>query len=68
MPQLDTSSWFWTIIFTLITLFIIFQLKLSNYNFFSYPEVKKTKVLNYNNPWEMKWTKICSPHSLPQYF
>nr|WRI60423.1 ATP synthase F0 subunit 8 [Hylomys peguensis]WRI60605.1 ATP synthase F0 subunit 8 [Hylomys peguensis] len=68
MPQLDTSSWFWTIIFTLVTLFIIFQLKLSNYNFFSYPEVKKFKVLNFNNPWEMKWTKIYLPHSLPQYF
>nr|WIF29541.1 ATP synthase F0 subunit 8 [Hylomys suillus] len=68
MPQLDTSSWFWTIMFTLITLFIIFQLKLSNYKFFNFPEMKKIKILNYNNPWENKWTKIYSPHSLPQYF
>nr|WIF29528.1 ATP synthase F0 subunit 8 [Hylomys suillus suillus]CAP18040.1 ATPase subunit 8 [Hylomys suillus] len=68
MPQLDTSSWFWTIIFTLITLFIIMQLKFSNYNFFHYPETKKFKSMNYNSPWEHKWTKIYSPHSLPQYF
>nr|WIF29606.1 ATP synthase F0 subunit 8 [Hylomys suillus]WRI60345.1 ATP synthase F0 subunit 8 [Hylomys macarong]WRI60358.1 ATP synthase F0 subunit 8 [Hylomys macarong] len=68
MPQLDTSSWFWTIIFTLITLYMIFQLKLSNHNFFYFPEAKKIKLLSSNNPWETKWTKIYSPHSLPQYF
>nr|WIF29593.1 ATP synthase F0 subunit 8 [Hylomys suillus maxi] len=67
MPQLDTSTWFWTIIFTLITLFMIFQLKLSNYKIFHVPETKKIKNFIYNNPWETKWTKICLPHSLPLY-
>nr|WIF29567.1 ATP synthase F0 subunit 8 [Neotetracus sinensis] len=68
MPQLDTSTWFWTIIFMLITLFILFQLKMSSHLFFHNPETKKLKLILYNNPWETKWTKIYSPLSLPQYF
>nr|YP_007026089.1 ATP synthase F0 subunit 8 [Neotetracus sinensis]AFU76919.1 ATP synthase F0 subunit 8 [Neotetracus sinensis] len=68
MPQLDTSTWFWTIIFMLITLFILFQLKMSSHLFFHNPEAKKLKRISHDNPWETKWTKIYSPLLLPQYF
>nr|AXV54264.1 ATP synthase F0 subunit 8 [Nesiotites hidalgo] len=66
MPQLDTSTWFITILSMLMTLFIIFQLKLSKYLYPTKPELKSIKTLKHNNPWEMKWTKIYSPLSLPQ--
>nr|YP_010396022.1 ATP synthase F0 subunit 8 [Neohylomys hainanensis]UQJ74099.1 ATP synthase F0 subunit 8 [Neohylomys hainanensis] len=67
MPQLDTSTWFWTIVFMLISLLILFQLKFSKYSFFHNPEVKLMKTITHKNPWEMKWTKIYSPLSLPLY-
>nr|YP_009048670.1 ATP synthase F0 subunit 8 [Anourosorex squamipes]AHZ18288.1 ATP synthase F0 subunit 8 [Anourosorex squamipes] len=65
MPQLDTSTWFITIISMLMTLFIVFQLKLSKFIYPQNPEPKTLETLKYNNPWELKWTKIYSPLSLP---
>nr|YP_007625358.1 ATP synthase F0 subunit 8 [Taxidea taxus]AAU00518.1 ATP synthase F0 subunit 8 [Taxidea taxus]ADG22785.1 ATP synthase F0 subunit 8 [Taxidea taxus] len=65
MPQLDTSTWLITIISMIITLFILFQLKLSKYNFPENPESKLTSKLKPTVPWEKKWTKIYSPLSLP---
>nr|QHB76755.1 ATP synthase F0 subunit 8 [Hylomyscus arcimontensis]QHB76768.1 ATP synthase F0 subunit 8 [Hylomyscus arcimontensis]QHB76794.1 ATP synthase F0 subunit 8 [Hylomyscus arcimontensis] len=65
MPQLDTSTWFITIISSLVTLFILFQLKISS-QLFPLPLVlKTTTTLKTKNPWESKWTKIYSPLSLP---
>nr|AXQ37027.1 ATP synthase F0 subunit 8 [Panthera pardus] len=66
MPQLDTSTWFITIISMIMTLFIMFQLKISKYSYPSNPEPKSTATLKQPNPWEKKWTKIYSPLSLPQ--
>nr|YP_003856725.1 ATP synthase F0 subunit 8 [Lepilemur hubbardorum]ADF57786.1 ATP synthase F0 subunit 8 [Lepilemur hubbardorum] len=66
MPQLDTSTWFVTISSMILTLFIIFQLKVSKLN---YPLKLTSKLLsshNHINPWESKWTKIYSPLLLPQ--
>nr|QHB76908.1 ATP synthase F0 subunit 8 [Hylomyscus baeri] len=65
MPQLDTSTWFITIFSSLITLFILFQLKISSQSFPSSPSPKTLAALKMNNPWESKWTKIYSPLSLP---
>nr|YP_010429091.1 ATP synthase F0 subunit 8 [Hylomyscus kerbispeterhansi]QHB77081.1 ATP synthase F0 subunit 8 [Hylomyscus kerbispeterhansi]QHB77094.1 ATP synthase F0 subunit 8 [Hylomyscus kerbispeterhansi]QHB77107.1 ATP synthase F0 subunit 8 [Hylomyscus kerbispeterhansi]QHB77120.1 ATP synthase F0 subunit 8 [Hylomyscus kerbispeterhansi]QHB77133.1 ATP synthase F0 subunit 8 [Hylomyscus kerbispeterhansi] len=65
MPQLDTSTWFITIISSLITLFILFQLKISSQSFPLPPMLKTTATLKTKNPWESKWTKIYSPLSLP---
>nr|YP_009133131.1 ATP synthase F0 subunit 8 [Myospalax aspalax]AKC58406.1 ATP synthase F0 subunit 8 [Myospalax aspalax] len=65
MPQLDTSTWFNMIMFSLITLFIIFQLKFSKINFYMSPISKTINLLNKPNHWELKWTKIYLPLSLP---
>nr|ARM56409.1 ATP synthase F0 subunit 8 [Dicerorhinus sumatrensis]ATX68472.1 ATP synthase F0 subunit 8 [Dicerorhinus sumatrensis]ATX68511.1 ATP synthase F0 subunit 8 [Dicerorhinus sumatrensis]ATX68550.1 ATP synthase F0 subunit 8 [Dicerorhinus sumatrensis]ATX68589.1 ATP synthase F0 subunit 8 [Dicerorhinus sumatrensis] len=65
MPQLDTSTWFITIMSMIITLFIVLQLKVSNHLHPSNPELKPTKTLTHTTPWESKWTKIYSPLSLP---
>nr|WLN41579.1 ATP synthase F0 subunit 8 [Leopardus tigrinus pardinoides]WLN41592.1 ATP synthase F0 subunit 8 [Leopardus tigrinus pardinoides] len=66
MPQLDTSTWFITIMSMIMTLFIMFQLKISKYMYPSSPELKSMATLKQLNPWEKKWTKIYSPLSLPQ--
>nr|QHI40087.1 ATP synthase F0 subunit 8 [Dicrostonyx groenlandicus] len=66
MPQLDTSPWFITAMSTVITLFIMMQLKISLHNFPQTPSIKLIKLTKSNNPWESKWTKIYSPLSLPQ--
>nr|YP_010455469.1 ATP synthase F0 subunit 8 [Lophostoma brasiliense]UUA63100.1 ATP synthase F0 subunit 8 [Lophostoma brasiliense] len=65
MPQLDTSTWSITITSTIITLFIIMQLKISSHQYYSNPEPKATKTAKSLTPWETKWTKIYSPLSLP---
>uniref|UniRef100_A0AAU7YT53 ATP synthase complex subunit 8 n=1 Tax=Leimacomys buettneri TaxID=3151849 RepID=A0AAU7YT53_9RODE len=67
MPQLDTSTWFITALSSTITLFILFQLKLSKQEFSSTPHPKTTKIMKTKNSWELKWTKIYSPLSLPQH-
>nr|QQL93220.1 ATP synthase F0 subunit 8 [Maxomys whiteheadi] len=61
MPQLDTSTWFITIISTMITLFILFQLKLSSQTFPASPSPKIVATEKTKNPWELKWTKIYLP-------
>ncbi|NP_007437.1 ATP synthase F0 subunit 8 (mitochondrion) [Ceratotherium simum] len=66
MPQLDTSTWSITIVSMIITLFIMFQLKLSKYSYPSSPELKLTKTPTHTTPWESKWTKTYLPLSLPQ--
>nr|YP_007626437.1 ATP synthase F0 subunit 8 [Odocoileus hemionus]AEP21784.1 ATP synthase F0 subunit 8 [Odocoileus hemionus]AJG02824.1 ATP synthase F0 subunit 8 [Odocoileus virginianus] len=66
MPQLDTSTWFMMIMSMFLTLFIIFQLKVSKHNFFFNPEPTSIKMQKQNTPWETKWTKIYLPLLLPQ--
>nr|YP_009338904.1 ATP synthase F0 subunit 8 [Neotoma fuscipes]AOS50500.1 ATP synthase F0 subunit 8 [Neotoma fuscipes] len=65
MPQLDTSTWFTTILSSTITLFILMQLKISTQNFPLAPSIKPTLLTNTNMPWDSKWTKIYSPLLLP---
>nr|QBH98919.1 ATP synthase subunit 8 [Bos taurus]QBH98942.1 ATP synthase subunit 8 [Bos taurus]QBH99023.1 ATP synthase subunit 8 [Bos taurus]QBH99026.1 ATP synthase subunit 8 [Bos taurus]QBH99080.1 ATP synthase subunit 8 [Bos taurus] len=65
MPQLDTSTWLTVILSMFLTLFIIFQLKVSKHNFYHNPELTPTKMLKQNTPWETKWTKIYLPLLLP---
>nr|YP_009870349.1 ATP synthase F0 subunit 8 [Chiropodomys gliroides]QKJ82561.1 ATP synthase F0 subunit 8 [Chiropodomys gliroides] len=65
MPQLDTSTWFTTIMSSMITLFILFQLKISSQTFPLSPSPKILTTLKTKNPWESKWTKIYLPLSLP---
>nr|YP_010429143.1 ATP synthase F0 subunit 8 [Serengetimys pernanus]USQ66576.1 ATP synthase F0 subunit 8 [Serengetimys pernanus] len=65
MPQLDTSTWFITIISSLVTLFILFQLKISSQQFPLSPSPKTLTTLVTKTPWESKWTKIYLPLSLP---
>nr|YP_007625774.1 ATP synthase F0 subunit 8 [Antidorcas marsupialis]AEP20822.1 ATP synthase F0 subunit 8 [Antidorcas marsupialis] len=65
MPQLDTSTWVTMILSMFLVLFIIFQLKISKYNFHHNPEPTLTKMPKQNTPWETKWTKIYLPLSLP---
>nr|UEX91272.1 ATP synthase F0 subunit 8 [Peromyscus boylii] len=64
MPQLDTSTWFITILSSTATLFILMQLKISTMTFPLSPSIKSTKLMKTDNPWESKWTKIYSPLSL----
>nr|YP_009498488.1 ATP synthase F0 subunit 8 [Tragelaphus buxtoni]AWK60572.1 ATP synthase F0 subunit 8 [Tragelaphus buxtoni] len=66
MPQLDTSTWLTMIMSMFLTLFIIFQLKISKHIFHHNPEPITTKVSKQSAPWEMKWTKTYLPLSLPQ--
>nr|YP_778738.1 ATP synthase F0 subunit 8 [Neophoca cinerea]CAJ56927.1 ATPase subunit 8 [Neophoca cinerea] len=65
MPQLDTSTWFTTIVSMILTLFIVFQLKISKHHFPMSPELKPLSAPKTNIPWEKKWTKIYSLLSLP---
>nr|AOR39887.1 ATP synthase F0 subunit 8 [Camelus bactrianus] len=66
MPQLDTSTWFITILSMLMTLFVLFQLKISKHMYLSAPSPKSNKARKQKTPWETKWTKIYLPLSLPQ--
>nr|YP_009466891.1 ATP synthase F0 subunit 8 [Diaemus youngi]AOS49690.1 ATP synthase F0 subunit 8 [Diaemus youngi] len=65
MPQLDTSTWTTTILSTVLTLFIIMQLKISSHLYYTSPESKSTKTTTSQTPWETKWTKTYLPLSLP---
>nr|YP_003276027.1 ATP synthase F0 subunit 8 [Cuon alpinus]ACY00241.1 ATP synthase F0 subunit 8 [Cuon alpinus]AHA13391.1 ATP synthase F0 subunit 8 [Cuon alpinus lepturus]ALD16144.1 ATP synthase F0 subunit 8 [Cuon alpinus] len=65
MPQLDTSTWFIMILSMFLTLFILFQLKISKHHYPENPAAKSTKTTGQSTPWENKWTKIYSPLSLP---
>nr|YP_009516260.1 ATP synthase F0 subunit 8 [Proechimys hoplomyoides]ASU92966.1 ATP synthase F0 subunit 8 [Proechimys hoplomyoides] len=61
MPQLDTSTWFTVIMSMLLTLFIIFQLKILTHQFPINTQPTYLKQMKQNTPWEKKWTKIYSP-------
>nr|APC60914.1 ATP synthase F0 subunit 8 [Hoplomys gymnurus] len=61
MPQLDTSTWFIVIMSMLLTLFIIFQLKILTHQFPTNPQSMYLKQTKQNTPWEEKWTKIYLP-------
>nr|YP_009368222.1 ATP synthase F0 subunit 8 [Lepilemur wrightae]ADP68314.1 ATP synthase F0 subunit 8 [Lepilemur wrightae] len=61
MPQLNTSTWFMTISSMILTLFVIFQLKVLKLNYPLNPASKTPNKYNHTNPWELKWTKIYSP-------
>nr|YP_010965059.1 ATP synthase F0 subunit 8 [Rhogeessa mira]WNM91056.1 ATP synthase F0 subunit 8 [Rhogeessa mira] len=65
MPQLNTSTWAITIMSVIITLFIVFQLKISNHYYYLDPEPTLIKSQTHTTPWETKWTKIYLPLSLP---
>nr|YP_009943194.1 ATP synthase F0 subunit 8 [Tupaia tana]QOD41357.1 ATP synthase F0 subunit 8 [Tupaia tana]QOD41383.1 ATP synthase F0 subunit 8 [Tupaia tana]QOD41409.1 ATP synthase F0 subunit 8 [Tupaia tana] len=67
MPQLDTSTWFITILSMILTLFIMFQLKLSNYEYYNPPSPKTLVMKKQDTPWNQKWTKTYLPLSLPQH-
>nr|QLD22077.1 ATP synthase F0 subunit 8 [Guerlinguetus aestuans] len=67
MPQLNTSTWFITIISMILALFILFQSKITSHTFYSSPSHKDMKPITSNTPWEKKWTKIYLPLSLPQH-
>nr|AZQ08300.1 ATP synthase F0 subunit 8 [Rhynchocyon cirnei] len=62
MPQLDTSTWFINILSMLLTLYIIFQLKISKFPYPSDPQPHTLKPMMKSSPWETKWTKIYLPH------
>nr|YP_009754741.1 ATP synthase F0 subunit 8 [Macroglossus sobrinus]QIP52789.1 ATP synthase F0 subunit 8 [Macroglossus sobrinus]ULT46802.1 ATP synthase F0 subunit 8 [Macroglossus sobrinus]ULT46815.1 ATP synthase F0 subunit 8 [Macroglossus sobrinus] len=66
MPQLDTSTWFTTILSMVCTLFIMMQLKISKHMYHKNAEPTSAKTTKHTSPWENKWTKIYSPLSLPQ--
>uniref|UniRef100_UPI0030E37F5B ATP synthase F0 subunit 8 n=1 Tax=Reithrodontomys fulvescens TaxID=56213 RepID=UPI0030E37F5B len=65
MPQLDTSTWFTIMLSSTITLFMLMQLKMSSQDFHLTPTNKTMHVTSTKTPWNLKWTKIYSPHSLP---
>nr|WAL35447.1 ATP synthase F0 subunit 8 [Ochotona hyperborea] len=65
MPQLDTSTWFITILSMLVSLFSLIQLKFHKYIFHANPSPTGFKSVKQTTPWESKWTKIYSPLSLP---
>nr|YP_009167285.1 ATP synthase F0 subunit 8 [Plecotus macrobullaris]ALE32861.1 ATP synthase F0 subunit 8 [Plecotus macrobullaris]ALE32874.1 ATP synthase F0 subunit 8 [Plecotus macrobullaris]ALE32887.1 ATP synthase F0 subunit 8 [Plecotus macrobullaris]ALE32900.1 ATP synthase F0 subunit 8 [Plecotus macrobullaris]ALE32913.1 ATP synthase F0 subunit 8 [Plecotus macrobullaris] len=65
MPQLNTSTWPITIMSMIMTLFIMFQLKISKHLYHLNPAPLTVESHKYTNPWEIKWTKIYLPLSLP---
>nr|ARM56448.1 ATP synthase F0 subunit 8 [Sundasciurus sp. FPF-2017] len=65
MPQLDTSTWLITIISMFLALFIFFQIKISNHPFPLNTSPKNLTLTQHKTPWNMKWTKIYLPLSLP---
>ncbi|YP_002929468.1 ATP synthase F0 subunit 8 (mitochondrion) [Carlito syrichta] len=65
MPQLDTSTWFTTILAMTLTLFILFQLNISKLTYPFNLSLADIKLQTLNSPWELKWTKIYLPLSLP---
>nr|YP_010258767.1 ATP synthase F0 subunit 8 [Manis pentadactyla pentadactyla]ATX69043.1 ATP synthase F0 subunit 8 [Manis pentadactyla]QNL17764.1 ATP synthase F0 subunit 8 [Manis pentadactyla]UIX23008.1 ATP synthase F0 subunit 8 [Manis pentadactyla pentadactyla] len=66
MPQLDTTTWSITIMSMILTLFILFQLKISKNHYPHDAEASTKLYYKTPTPWEKKWTKIYSPLSLPQ--
>nr|YP_007625514.1 ATP synthase F0 subunit 8 [Ctenomys sociabilis]ADK72562.1 ATP synthase F0 subunit 8 [Ctenomys sociabilis] len=66
MPQLDTSTWFITILSMITTLFILFQIKVSTHSFPMNLQQPSQMLMKQKMPWEKKWTKIYSPLLLHQ--
>nr|YP_010161458.1 ATP synthase F0 subunit 8 [Platanista gangetica]AYA51918.1 ATP synthase F0 subunit 8 [Platanista gangetica]QRH19129.1 ATP synthase subunit 8 [Platanista gangetica]QRH19142.1 ATP synthase subunit 8 [Platanista gangetica]QRH19155.1 ATP synthase subunit 8 [Platanista gangetica]QRH19168.1 ATP synthase subunit 8 [Platanista gangetica] len=66
MPQLDTSTWLLTITSMLLTLFTLFQLKISKHLYYPSPKLTTTKLQKQQTPWNTTWTKIYLPLSLFQ--
>nr|AXY95284.1 ATP synthase F0 subunit 8 [Trachypithecus hatinhensis] len=62
MPQLNTSTWFITIMTMLPALYLIMQLKLLNMNYYLNPSQKIPNMQTFNSPWQLKWTKIYLLH------
>lgn len=54
MPQLDTSTWFITILSSTITLFVLIQLKISIINFPLSPSIKSTELVKIGSVWLQK--------------
>nr|NP_955670.1 ATP synthase F0 subunit 8 [Jaculus jaculus]CAC95201.1 ATPase subunit 8 [Jaculus jaculus] len=67
MPQLDTSTWFITIVSMFLSLFVLLQTKISSFIFPPIPSPKFLVSQKLENPWNSKWTKIYLPLSLPQH-
>nr|AIG22984.1 ATP synthase F0 subunit 8 [Cercartetus concinnus] len=66
MPQLDTSTWFMTIVLMIVSLFCVYQLKMTNQTLIStMTQDEKQSYSMTPLPWEKKWTKIYLPHSSP---
>nr|AXY95258.1 ATP synthase F0 subunit 8 [Trachypithecus pileatus] len=65
MPQLNTSTWFITIMTMLPALYLMMQLKLLNMKYYSPPSQKNLNTQAFNKPWQLKWTKIYLPHLQP---
>nr|NP_148742.1 ATP synthase F0 subunit 8 [Cephalopachus bancanus]AAK69662.1 ATPase subunit 8 [Cephalopachus bancanus] len=65
MPQLNTSTWFITILSMTLTLFILFQLNISKLTYPLNLNLKNINTETFKLPWELKWTKTYSPLSLP---
>nr|Q34801.1 RecName: Full=ATP synthase protein 8; AltName: Full=A6L; AltName: Full=F-ATPase subunit 8 [Symphalangus syndactylus]ADT82391.1 ATP synthase F0 subunit 8 [Symphalangus syndactylus]ADT82404.1 ATP synthase F0 subunit 8 [Symphalangus syndactylus]ADT82417.1 ATP synthase F0 subunit 8 [Symphalangus syndactylus]ADT82430.1 ATP synthase F0 subunit 8 [Symphalangus syndactylus]ADT82456.1 ATP synthase F0 subunit 8 [Symphalangus syndactylus] len=65
MPQLNTTVWPTIITSMLLTLFLLMQLKTLNMYYHPPASPKLMNIKPHNNPWEHKWTKIYSLHSLP---
>nr|YP_010409639.1 ATP synthase F0 subunit 8 [Mico humilis]URH14381.1 ATP synthase F0 subunit 8 [Mico humilis] len=63
MPQLNMSPWPMVILSMIVALFYITQLKLLNFTYYTTPSPKLTKTHKHKTTWELKWTKIYSPHS-----
>nr|APC60564.1 ATP synthase F0 subunit 8 [Carterodon sulcidens] len=63
MPQLDTSTWLTVISSMMMSLFIIFQLKILTHQFPMNPQLKYQNQKNQKTPWEKKWTKTYLPLS-----
>nr|WQB40943.1 ATP synthase F0 subunit 8 [Balaenoptera musculus] len=61
MPQLDTSTWLLTILSMLLTLFVLFQLKISKHSYSPSPKLVPTKTQKQQTPWNITWTKIYLP-------
>nr|YP_007183079.1 ATP synthase F0 subunit 8 [Plecturocebus donacophilus]ACP19594.1 ATP synthase F0 subunit 8 [Plecturocebus donacophilus] len=68
MPQLDISPWPLVIMSMVVALFYTTQLKMLNFIFCPTPMSKLIKMQKHNTTWELKWTKICLPHSTSQQF
>ncbi|NP_008047.1 ATP synthase F0 subunit 8 (mitochondrion) [Ornithorhynchus anatinus] len=65
MPQLDTSTWYTTILLMILAIFCIFQLKMIKHLYMNVPLILNQELfIKHQTPWHSKWTKIYLPPSL----